>query len=244
MDQRELKIQKRSEFIKFLDSLSKVNESAILNIHEEDGGSISCLACSADNTLILSAELSSIDTNFTATNNIPDVKKLIRVLDSINTKDIKLIVNSNNYQYEGNILKFKYHLYEDGLLSKPSINVEKIKGFKYNINFQITKEVLQNIIKGSTFATDTNKLYLYTDGQSLKAELTDRARHNTDALCLDLGIVDFELLPLPLNLDNIKLLNVLNNTIDVSINTEYGICCFSIVSPDIKLTYIITSLTQ
>jgi len=242
-EKRELKLQNRPEFVKFLDAISKINESAIVNV-QETPGLLSCLVSSADNTLILSAELNSVDTNFSGTNNIPDIKKLIRVVDSLNIKDITLTVNSNNYEYKGNSVKFKYHLYEDGLLAKPTINIEKIKSFKYDISFSLTKDILQSIIKGSTFATETNKVYLFTEDGYLKAELTDRARHNTDALCLDLGKVDFEIKPIPLNLDNIKLLSTIDNVINVGINTDYGVCVFDIQTSSIKLKYIVTSLTQ
>lgn len=242
-EKRELKLQNRPEFVKFLDAISKINESAIVNV-KESPGLLSCLVSSADNTLILSAELNSVDVNFSGTNNIPDIKKLIRVVDSLSTKDIVLTVNSNNYEYKGNSVKFKYHLYEDGLLAKPTINIEKIKSFKYDISFSITKDILQSIIKGSTFATETNKVYLFTEDGYLKAELTDRARHNTDALCLDLGKVDFEIKPIPLNLDNIKLLSTIDNVINVGINTDYGVCVFDIQTSSIKLKYIVTSLTQ
>jgi len=242
-EKRELKLQNRPEFVKFLDAISKINESAIVNV-QETPGLLSCLVSSADNTLILSAELNSVDTNFSDTNNIPDIKKLIRVVDSLNIKDMTLTVNSNNYEYKGNSVKFKYHLYEDGLLAKPTINIEKIKSFKYDISFSLTKDILQSIIKGSTFATETNKVYLFTEDGYLKAELTDRARHNTDALCLDLGKVDFEIKPIPLNLDNIKLLSTIDNVINVGINTDYGVCVFDIQTSSIKLKYIVTSLTQ
>ena len=243
-DKRELRIQKRSEFIKFLDAVSKINEAAIVNVQAGEPGQLSCLVATEDNTLILFAELNSVNVNFSGTNNVPDVKKLTRVVESITTKDLTLCVNSNNYEYKGNRVKFKYHLYEDGLLAKPTINIEKVKTFKYDISFQITKEVLQTIIKGSVFATDTNKVYLFTEDGFLKAELTDRARHNTDALCLDLGEVDFNLNPIPLVLDNLKLLSTIDSLINVGINTEYGVCVFDIMSDDIKLKYIVTSLSQ
>jgi hypothetical protein len=36
------------------------------------------------------------------------------------------------------------------------------------------------MFKGSTFASETNKIYFYTENGQLMAELTDRSRHNTD----------------------------------------------------------------
>jgi hypothetical protein len=155
-----------------------------------------------------------------------------------------LSINNNSIEYRGKSLKFKYHLYEDGFLSKPSINVEKIKSFTYDIKFTLKKESINSIIKGSTFATETNKLYLYTQDGRLKGELTDRARHNTDVFALDLGEADFDLSPLPVNFDNIKLLSFIGEDINFGINTEYGVTVIDISNTNIKLKYIITSLTQ
>lgn len=241
--QRELKLQNRLDCIKYLEAISKINESTILNANQ-DLGLISSLVSSADNTLILYSELSNIEVNYNGSINIPDIKKLTRVVDSIDTKDVSLLVNSNNIEYKGKSLKFKYHLYEDGFLTKPSINIDKIKNFNYNVKFTLKKDVINSIIKGSTFASETNKLYLYTEDGRLKGELTDRARHNTDVFAIDLGEVDFDLSPLPVNFDNIKLLSFISDDINFGINTEYGVTVIDILNNTIKLKYIITSLTQ
>ena len=241
--QRKLRIQSRLDCIKYLEAISKINESTILSA-DQNLGLISSLVSSADNTLILYSELSDIEVNYNGSINIPDIKKLTRVVDSIDTKDIDLSVNSNNIEYKGKSLKFKYHLYEDGFLTKPSINIDKIKSFSYNIKFVLKKDQINSIIKGSTFASETNKLYLYTESGRLKGELTDRARHNTDVFAIDLGDVDFELSPIPLNFDNIKLLSFISDDINFGINTEYGVTVIDILNNNIKLKYIITSLTQ
>ena len=243
VNQRELTLQNRIDCIKYLEAISKINESTILNANQ-DLGLISSLVSSADNTLILYSELSNIEVNYNGSINIPDIKKLTRVVDSIDTKDVSLLINSNNIEYKGKSLKFKYHLYEDGFLTKPSINIDKIKSFNYNVKFTLKKDTINSIIKGSTFASETNKLYLYTEEGRLKGELTDRARHNTDVFAIDLGEVDFELSPLPLNFDNIKLLSFISDDINFGINTEYGVTVIDINNNDIKLKYILTSLTQ
>lgn len=243
-NQRELKIQSRADCIRYLEAVTKINESAIVNLQQGEPGLVTSLVSSADNTLILYSELSDVDVSFNGTINIPDIKKLTRVIDSIDTKDISLIINSNNIEYKGKNVKFKYHLYDEGFLTKPSINIEKIKNFKYDIRFSLKKETIGSIIKGSTFATETNKLYLFTEDGRLKGELTDRARHNTDVFMLDLGEADFTLAPLPLNFDNIKLLSFIGDEISFGINTDYGVTVIDISNNSIKLKYIITSLTQ
>jgi hypothetical protein len=194
--------------------------------------------------MIVYSEIGDIETNFTGNLNIPDIKKLVRVLDGIQASDITLNINSNNIEYSNQTSRFKYHMYEDGFLTVPSINIDKILSFEYDISFNLKKETLQAVIRGSTFATDTNKLYLYTQDGRLRGELTDRSRHNTDVFELDLGEATFNLTPLPLNLDNIKQLSLLTDNISFGINTKYGVSIIDIHDKGTKLKYILTSLTQ
>lgn len=242
MEQRELKIHSRVDCIRFLEAISRVNDACILTAH--GSGCLSSLVSSADNTLILYAELPDITSNSTYKLNIPDIKRLIRVLDSLNEQTISFKVNTNNLEYRDDKVKFKYHLYEDGFLSPPPINVDKVKEFATDVTFTLTKEVIQHIIKSSSFTTDTNKLYLYEENGRLKGELTDRARHNTDMIALDLGECTFALQPIPVNLDNIKLLSFLGNEVIFGINTKHGVTVIENTVNGIKLKYIITSLTQ
>ena len=181
---------------------------------------------------------------FNSSLNIPDVKKLRNVLDTVEDTDIALDINSNNLEYKGDSVKFKYHLFEEGFITRPNINLEKINSFKFDVEFKLNKNTLQRLFKGSTFASETNKIYFYTEGDNLMAELTDRARHNTDNFTLSLGKTNIELKPVPVNLDNIRLLSIINEEFNVKVNTEYGVVVFDIEDKDIKLKYIISALTQ
>jgi hypothetical protein len=241
---REIKIQKRSEFAEFVDAISKVNDSAIITATEGEPGTLSSIVASEDNTLILYAENQVDGVNYSGGCNIPDLKKLSRIVDSINKDSFKFIVNSNNLEYSGSDVKFKYHLYEEGFLTKPSVNIDKIKSFKYDLTFKLTKANIQSIMKGCSFATQTNKVYFFTEDGCLKAELTDRSRHNTDVFCQNLADVDFTLKPIPINIDNLKLVATISDVINVSINTDYGVIIFDISNNSTKLKYILSSLTQ
>tara|TARA_A100001515_G_C4531511_1_gene197092 strand:- start:110 stop:832 length:723 start_codon:yes stop_codon:yes gene_type:complete len=236
-----LKLKSKNEYLKYLDTVSKIIDTGV--IFEIKENKLVSLASSLDSTLILHSEYTS-DFNFSDTLNIPDVKKLRHVLDTIEEESIAIEVNNNNLQYSGNGVKFKYHLYEEGFITKPNINIDKINKFKFDVNFALNKATIQRLFKGSTFASETNKIYFYTENKNLMAELTDRARHNTDNFTLSLGKVDFELEPIAVNLDNIRLISLLNDDIRVKINTEYGVVVFDIEENNIKLRYIISALTQ
>ena len=236
-----LKLTNKSEFLKFLDAISKINDQGV--ILDIKNNKVSALVSSLDSTLILHTELTGID-DLENTLNIPDVKKLKHVLDAIEKEDIDLIVNQNNLQYNSSDIKFKYHLYEEGFITRPNINLDKISKFVYDVEFKLDKNIVQRIFKGCGFAHETNKIYFYTENNKLMAELTDRARHNTDNFTISMGNVDFTLDPIPLNLDNIRLLSMINDEFNVRVNTEYGVVVFDIQNTYIKLKYIISALTQ
>ena len=240
MEEKKLQIKNRVEFLRYLDSLSKINESAILTIKKDK---IESLVASADNTLILYSEFTS-KSDLEDILNIPDIKKLSRVVDTIPSNDIEFKINSNNLEYKGNGIKFKYHLFDEGFLSKPNVNLDKINAFKFDVKFSIDRNMLNQIFKGSTFASETNKIYFYTEDGELMAELTDRARHNTDNFTIAIQKADFDLKPIPINFDNVRLLTSINKTFDININTEYGVVVFDNLLDNIKLKYIISSLTQ
>ena len=241
MEKRQLKVANKAEFLKLLDAISKINDSGVILDLQED--KITSLVSSIDSTLILCSEYKT-DIGYNSTINIPDVKKLRNVLDTIEDTDIALDINSNNLEYKGDSVKFKYHLFEEGFITRPNINLEKINSFKFDVEFKLNKNTLQRLFKGSTFASETNKIYFYTEGDNLMAELTDRARHNTDNFTLSLGKTNIELKPVPVNLDNIRLLSIINEEFNVKVNTEYGVVVFDIEDKDIKLKYIISALTQ
>tara|TARA_R110001583_G_scaffold43179_2_gene137305 strand:+ start:333 stop:1055 length:723 start_codon:yes stop_codon:yes gene_type:complete len=236
-----LKLTNKSEFLKFLDAISKINDQGV--ILDIKNNKVSALVSSLDSTLILHTELTGIN-DLDSTLNIPDVKKLKHVLDTIENENVDIIINENNLQYNSSDIKFKYHLYEEGFITRPNINLDKINKFVYDVEFKLDKNTLQRIYKGCGFAHETNKIYFYTENNKLMAELTDRSRHNTDNFTLSVGDADFTLDPVPLNLDNIRLLSIINDEFTVRVNTEYGVVVFDIQSNDIKLKYIISALTQ
>lgn len=242
MSKQSLKIQSRVDWLKFLEALSRINNTAIVKVTSSN--TLTSLVASPDNNLILYSELNNIESTINTTLNIPDVSKLIRVTEGINSDSIELILNNNNIQYSGDSIKFKYHLFDDGFLSSPSINIDKILQIKCDVGFSLTKQLLNAIIKGSSFATDTNKVYIFTEDGVLKAELTDRSKHNTDMYSISLGPAEYTIAPIILSIDNIRLLSCISDSVKFSINTDYSVNVVDISNNSTKLKYILASLSQ
>ena len=141
--EKQLKVTDKSEFLRFLDATSKISDSVILEIKKEK---VTSLVSSVDNTLILYSEYNAVS-ELEDTLNIPDVKKLYRVLDTVEGTNIDLNINANNIEYRGSDIKFKYHLFEEGFLAKPSINLDKINQFTYDLEFNLDKVHYNKFLK-------------------------------------------------------------------------------------------------
>lgn len=235
---------KKQPIEKFLNSISKINDQCILKIQHDN---ISCVVSSTDNTLILLTQLFQSN-SFERNLHLPDIKKLTRIFEGVGGDYILLKINSNNLEYKDTSnTKFKYHLFEDNFLTEPPIKAEKILNFETDFSFTLNKEEYQKLVKASTFVTDTNKIYFYTDSDNeLYVDFTDKSRCNIDSYSFKLGsnIVGNLPKPLPINFDNFKLINNFTDEVSINVNTKYGVMLIDINQPDIKCRYVITSLTQ
>jgi hypothetical protein len=238
-----LKVNKHS-LIKVLDSAASLNKYCVCDVDTEKG-ILSVLAFTPDNTLIFYGEVTGVECSKNTKLNLPDVKKLARVIEHCDQDVISLKIEHNNLQYSGNSTKFKYHLYDDGFLSSPPLNTNKIKQLPYDVNFTWSKSLFDRVLKGSSFSVDSNKIYIFTEDNKLKCEFTDRARHNVDALAMTIcDSVDFELKPFPFNLTNFKIINIVHPVLDFYVNTSVETFIIDNNSEDTKLKYIISPLIQ
>ena len=239
-----INIPDREGFINnFLKPISRFTEPAIFNVH---GSLVTCLVSSIDNTTILYGEYNTGElakTNETA--NIPNIDKLISALKLVNSDSIELINNSNNMQYKSENMNFKFHTYEDGILALPKLNVAKIKEFEYDTTFNMPASTVTQLIKRSTFASESNKVYFYSRDSKITAELTDRTTDNSDVFSFVVA-EEFEgndiTEPIPLMLDSARSFSALNADVNVHINNEFGVVKFEISTNQSKLMYIVTSI--
>lgn len=228
----------------FLKPIGRFSETAILSIEKDK---IASLISSADNTTILHAQYLLNKEEDKQTINIPNIDKFINFLKVIEDNDIELIVNTNNIQYQAPNLKFKIHLYEDGILSSPKISIDKINSFKNDVSFDLSGATLGRLVKSSLITPEISKVYLYSEDNRIHAELTDRNVSNSDmfSFCLIENYTDTPIAsPIPLMLDPIRALSSINADVNISINNEYGIVQFKIHTNQSILHYIITSLVS
>jgi hypothetical protein len=241
MKAQKLKLNK-SDFLFFLDSLSKLSDSAILTI--KDGG-ISALSTNIDASLFLWNSMPVECDDDISTLNIPSLSKLKSALDLCESSEfIELTLNRNNLEYRGSSVKFKYHLHEDGVLMKSKTSLEKLKSLKYDISTVFSRSFLKSFLKAATSFSKITKLHLYTDDDHLMWSLKDSTIANSDVFTMKGNEVDFELDSLILNIDNIRLMQFPTDNINLKINTSLGIAKIELKYGSVDLNYTISSLIK
>ena len=102
------------------------------------------------------------------------------MLSCVETDDLNLLYDNNNIQYKSKQIGFKYHLLDDGIIETPSVDLNKIKSIDFPFRFKIDQQSINQLVKGSTFTTETDKIYFHVDDGNVMASLTDKQRHNVD----------------------------------------------------------------
>lgn len=230
---------------KFLAPISRISDLAILTL--EDGKMYS-INKTADNNIVLLARCGDVTSGEgDRTNiNLPDVKKFIKAFDAIDDESISVTLNSNNIEYRSPQIKFKFHLLEDGIIAPAGLNLQKIERFEYDVHFRVSTAQLANVLRSSTFITESNKIYFYTEDGKVCCELTDKSRHNLDSYTTQLAdrYNGNEIIkPMPFAFDVVRNISTLKATeIDMHINTSRGILCVDVVDGDYQLKYISTAM--
>jgi len=236
-----LRIDNRKEFInKFLHPLGKLSESFVIKISRDR---IYSIGSSPDGTLILySSFAQKNDVDNTLQLNVPDINRLTKVLGCVSDEDVQLVVNGNNISYKYDNVGFKYHLLEDGIITSPAVSIEKIKKLKFDLSFEIDYNDMLTLLKGSTFTTETDKLYFYTKDGAVYGQLTDLDRHNVDIYTQKVAM-EYNGTPIPtaipLNFETVRIIcGVRFDKLKVNVNTDMKVFIFDIDQQNTKLNFI------
>lgn len=229
---------KKKEFKALLLSLGKVNDSCVLDIRE-DG--IHGLTSSDDNSLYIHAFLRGDWEEISL--NLPSLKKLAKAIDMVDEDVVKLKFKINHLEYRDSKLKFKYHLYEEGIITKPKLSLEKIRNFEFDIDFPLDLAFISNLLQ-KTSITGTTKLYISTEDGKLLWKIGDETVPNSDTLSIIGDEVDFELEdPFIIKIDSLKLLSKVskeNNLFKINSKLRVGMIRSEI--GDFELEYLFSSL--
>lgn len=234
---KKIKINSR-KFSKFLDDLSKINDLGVLSFDDK----IYSLLSNSESSLYLVGtyyveDLSEIDDL-----NCPSLKKLQSLISHTKSNEIELHIQNNSISYKSDGIKFKYHLYDDGIISKPKITLSKLENFEYDVEFDVSKEFISSVLKSSSNVV-TSKIYFRTDDNSLLCEIKDDEVANSDVLSFTMeDDVDFDLsFIFPLN--NLRLMQF-SDTCKFRFNTKIGLCSVISAFDDYRLEYVSPSLMK
>lgn len=243
----DLKLDKKAFADNFLNIISKAVDVASIKA-TKDGLYVVCNK--PDTSIILLGKYNhALVIEEETTLNIGDIKKLLRVIECIEEDEVTFKINSNHLLYKSNTMQFKYHFLDDAIVPKVSLKKEKIESLELDTFFDIEYKKLQEILKASSFTTDTNKIYLYGQPDGIYCELGDKEKSNTDNITLK--VVDkIEGQPLtqslPFNLDIFRVLSgVKFDKARVGINLKFKVMSFFVKPTDeTEFKFIISGLVK
>jgi hypothetical protein len=242
-----LSLTNKDQFLnEFLIPVSKVGDSAVLDIDKEH---IRVLLATSDNTVIMSAEYKEIINTSVKKLNIPDVKKLCRILQCIEAQAIQLDIAENNISYSSESIRFKYHLYDDSIISVPKLNLSKLEKLDFNGEFSVDYSVIMSLIKGSSIATDTEKIYIsIKNDDTVYGELTDKARANVDSYGIKIA-ANYSGVPvkasIPLNFEIFRIISSMKfNQINCKLASSTGVFVFDMKANNTQIKFIVSALAN
>ena len=241
-----LSITNKDSFLNnFLSPLSKITDSAVINVNK---GKITSLISTSDNTIIVDANYSDDKIDVKKTLNIPDLKKLFRVISCIDEDNFDLDISSNFIGYSSKNVRFKYHLYDDGIISSPKLNVEKLKTFSFDGSFTLPYAAVVNLVKGSSISTETNKIYISVKDRIVFGELTDKTRANIDSYGIQVADnydgTQFAL-AIPLNFEIFRIISSMRfKELQSRLLTKMGVITMDVNLEDTELRFVISALAN
>ena len=241
----ELEIKNGSEFVDgFIGVLARISETGIIKL---TGKKFTCLTATADNTIVINSEYT--DENIHSDNDIildiPDFKKLHKLF-SILPDSFKVKIDTNSISYSSQDTRFKFHLFDEGIISSPAINVNKINTIPFNCKFNISVENIKSLMKSSFLLPDITKVYFNFSDGAVHGEITDKSRHNVDSfsrlLCSEIEGEQFTK-SVPINIEILRLLTSVNQeTLQVQYSKEYSILTFDVRQTNLYTRYIVSGL--
>ncbi len=234
-------IKDKNQFIaSYLRPISALTDAVIFKTNDKK------LECIANNEQVLIVYASfnlEVDSNLVF--NIPNIKKLEKILSFIESNEIDLNYKENSLSYKDKKMRFKYHFLDDNIIQAPKLSVQKIMSLPHDIEFEIDASKISELAKGAAFVAESEKLYINISDGKIFAEITDRANSSVDSysIILDEDASGVKEVSFPMHFDIVRLLGATNhNKIKVQINTEQGLSTFELKTEQALLKYVVPGL--
>ena len=180
-----LKIDNKSDFVtNFLSPLNKIGDSCICKATSK--GITSLIATECKTVVLYGSYSQALDIDGDVSLNIPDLGRLIRILQCIDANELELDITSSYIKYTSDDIRFTYHLLDDNILSSPKLSIDKIKQIEYNTTFTVPYSSMINLLKSSTFTVNINKVYFDTVDSNVYAEINDKQASMVDNIRIKL----------------------------------------------------------
>ena len=228
----------------FLSPISRLTDKCSFIVGKDE---ISSLSTTEDKNPILYAKFkctTDVPEGEEKTICIPDIKKLIIALNCLSGDQVDLEVNSNSIDCSHSGIKFKYHLLEESTLPKEIVSRKKLNELTFDSEFTLTKDSLLSMIRGCSFATNTEKVYFYVKDGNVFADLNDKEIANIDSIMFfisDKYVGEPIKVPIPIKMDHLKGLISLKSDITVKLNTKVKYLLFNVKTNDFDIKYVISS---
>lgn len=230
------------QMLHLFSSIKPITVPAILDIVDDE---MDVVASTADRSIHLWANMKG-DFGVTTTLNLPSVSKLSDLIKLVGTSNVTFNLKKNKLEYRGNGVKFDYHLHEEGIINKSKVKKEKIDELVFAFSFEVEKKFFSSLLSTSSLFKDSNKIYLFTEGDELIWSINDKNRMNIDNMSITDKVVDFEMNePFIMNIDNLRLIDFLGNEkIVFDITEDCSICMVTVEKDELTLRYVFSSFVD
>ena len=126
-----INIKDKSQFVNgYLRPISALTEAVIIKSNDNK---LQCIANNEQGLIIYASY--DIDIEEKLVFNIPNVKKLEKVLTFIDSDEVNLNYKGNALGYSDKKLRFKYHFLDDNIIQAPKLSVDKILNLPFLDSF-------------------------------------------------------------------------------------------------------------
>lgn len=196
--------------------------------------------------------------------NLPQIPKLNQLLKLTDTEELDLDFSDNVIKYTSKGLRFKYRVFEDGIIQTPRYNIDKVNARTFDCYFTFTAGTVKKILKAVSIAGDVNCISFFRGEDGIVAQLSNRdtSSSNTIDLLVSEDPTGDLTKNISLNYETFKFALITANTSDVveantcefnndisdvpvvrmKVANEVGVAVLEIETDRTKLFYVMTGL--